>query len=184
MCDSAFHKLMAGILCCCPPNLAPHLAAELYSTCSALNGLPRADVRIFKSGGDSPAPSQEVEPADNAASSRRDAANILRKQHHIKVAGAGALCPDPLGSFEELRTQYKCKMKLLSNIVDCGFHEPTPIQRQAIPCLLEGQDVFAVAPTGSGKTLAFLLPGAFTSTLIPCSLAIHIASGPVLHSPF
>jgi ATP-dependent RNA helicase RhlE len=38
------------------------------------------------------------------------------------------------------------------------FHEPTPIQQQAIPPVLAGQDVLASAQTGTGKTLAFLLP--------------------------
>jgi ATP-dependent RNA helicase DBP3 len=42
----------------------------------------------------------------------------------------------------------------------CGAHsEPTPIQAQAWPCVLNGRDVVAVAETGSGKTLAFALPG-------------------------
>ncbi|MBD2872951.1 DEAD/DEAH box helicase, partial [Paenibacillus arenilitoris] len=39
-----------------------------------------------------------------------------------------------------------------------GINEPTPVQRQAIPLLLEGQDVIAQAQTGTGKTLAFSLP--------------------------
>jgi DEAD/DEAH box helicase len=39
-----------------------------------------------------------------------------------------------------------------------GITEPTPIQAQAIPVLLAGQDVIAQARTGSGKTLAFVLP--------------------------
>src|SRR5947207_7380314 len=38
------------------------------------------------------------------------------------------------------------------------FHEPTPVQREAIPPVLEGRDVLAAAQTGTGKTLAFLLP--------------------------
>jgi superfamily II DNA/RNA helicase len=39
-----------------------------------------------------------------------------------------------------------------------GITEPTPIQQQAIPLLLEGRDLVASAPTGTGKTAAFLLP--------------------------
>ena len=39
-----------------------------------------------------------------------------------------------------------------------GLHQPTPIQVQAIPAVLQSQDVWASAPTGSGKTLAYVLP--------------------------
>ncbi len=39
-----------------------------------------------------------------------------------------------------------------------GFTEPTPVQVQAIPILLEGHDLIASAPTGTGKTAAFMLP--------------------------
>ncbi|MDE2593844.1 MAG: DEAD/DEAH box helicase [Burkholderiales bacterium] len=41
---------------------------------------------------------------------------------------------------------------------DQGFEIPTPIQAQAIPVILEGQDVLGLAQTGSGKTAAFALP--------------------------
>ncbi|KOS28557.1 hypothetical protein ADK18_10310 [Bacillus anthracis] len=39
-----------------------------------------------------------------------------------------------------------------------GFKELTEIQKQAIPTILEGQDVIAESPTGTGKTAAYGLP--------------------------
>jgi ATP-dependent RNA helicase RhlE len=41
---------------------------------------------------------------------------------------------------------------------DAGYTEPTPIQAQAIPTLLEGHDLLGCARTGTGKTAAFALP--------------------------
>ena len=39
-----------------------------------------------------------------------------------------------------------------------GYSEPTPIQRDAIPLVLEGGDLLGIAQTGTGKTAAFVLP--------------------------
>jgi ATP-dependent RNA helicase DeaD len=41
---------------------------------------------------------------------------------------------------------------------DVGYEQPSPIQEQAIPPMLQGQDVIGQAQTGSGKTAAFGLP--------------------------
>ena len=47
---------------------------------------------------------------------------------------------------------------VLRSLREMGFEEPTPVQAQAIPCLLAGRDVVAQALTGTGKTAAFGLP--------------------------
>ncbi len=48
--------------------------------------------------------------------------------------------------------------RLEAGIKDMGFTEPTPIQQQAIPQVLDGLDLLGLAQTGTGKTAAFMLP--------------------------
>ena len=48
--------------------------------------------------------------------------------------------------------------KVLAAVAEMGYEEPSPVQRGAIPAVLEGRDVMAAAQTGTGKTAAFLLP--------------------------
>ncbi|TVP69641.1 MAG: DEAD/DEAH box helicase [Leptolyngbya sp. LCM1.Bin17] len=47
---------------------------------------------------------------------------------------------------------------LLRAVADQGYDQPTPIQQQAIPVILQGQDLLASAQTGTGKTAGFTLP--------------------------
>lgn len=47
---------------------------------------------------------------------------------------------------------------ILQAIIAQGYEHPTPIQAQAIPVLLNGQDVIGIAQTGTGKTASFVLP--------------------------
>ncbi len=53
-------------------------------------------------------------------------------------------------------------LNLSANLLDAlsqvGYTTPTPIQKQAIPPILEGKDIFGCAQTGTGKTAAFALP--------------------------
>jgi ATP-dependent RNA helicase DeaD len=46
----------------------------------------------------------------------------------------------------------------LEALQDVGYEQPSPIQEQAIPALLRGEDIIGQAQTGSGKTAAFGLP--------------------------
>jgi len=48
--------------------------------------------------------------------------------------------------------------ELLRAIDNKGYRQATPIQRQAIPLVLEGKDILAGAQTGTGKTAGFALP--------------------------
>ncbi len=48
--------------------------------------------------------------------------------------------------------------ELLRAVAEQGYDQPTPIQRQAIPIILQGKDVMAGAQTGTGKTAGFTLP--------------------------
>ena len=43
-------------------------------------------------------------------------------------------------------------------VTESGYENPTPIQAQAIPLILEGRDVIGASQTGTGKTAAFALP--------------------------
>ncbi len=47
---------------------------------------------------------------------------------------------------------------ILDAVTEQGYNEPSPIQAQAIPVVLEGRDVMAAAQTGTGKTAGFTLP--------------------------
>src|ERR1700722_4055932 len=47
---------------------------------------------------------------------------------------------------------------LVADRTSLGYEEPTAIQREAIPPLLQGRDVLGQAATGTGKTAAFALP--------------------------
>lgn len=83
-------------------------------------------------------------------------ANALRKSYKGNITGQDI--PLPIGSFEDLITRFSFDKRLLNNLIDNHFTEPTPIQCESIPISLNNRDLLACAPTGSGKTLAFLIP--------------------------
>jgi ATP-dependent RNA helicase RhlE len=64
----------------------------------------------------------------------------------------------PVYEAEHKFTDFAVDPQLMKNIVKRGYENPTPIQDQVIPHILEGKDVAGLASTGTGKTAAFLIP--------------------------
>lgn len=77
---------------------------------------------------------------------------------------------DLISPIEEFEDIVKSEL-LLSNIKSQGFKDMTPIQKWAMPAIMEGHDLIGCAQTGSGKTAAFLLP--VLQTLISSDLESH-----------
>lgn len=96
----------------------------------------------------------------------REEVNRLRNTHKIKISSGGKKgpnenVPDLLESFEQIHNQYQLNFNLRNNLAICGYQQPTPIQMQGIPIMLDksrSSSLMACAPTGSGKTVTFLVP--------------------------
>ncbi|HJT75090.1 MAG TPA: DEAD/DEAH box helicase [Chitinophaga sp.] len=54
--------------------------------------------------------------------------------------------------------QYNISPEIKKSLAELGFKRPTDIQFKAIPSILKGDDVMAIAQTGTGKTAAFAIP--------------------------
>lgn len=78
--------------------------------------------------------------------------NHYRNINNINVVGKHV--PEPAKTFDD----FKVDSDIIENLKKCGYEEPTPIQKQAVPIMLKNRQILACAPTGSGKTAAFLVP--------------------------
>lgn len=76
------------------------------------------------------------------------------KYDNIPVRVSGENAPPPLQLFENAGL----RDIIMNNVRKSGYTVPTPIQKSAIPVIMDGRDLMACAQTGSGKTAAFLLP--------------------------
>lgn len=72
----------------------------------------------------------------------------------MQVKCSGDNAPPPATSFESMGL----RQLLRDNVDKSGYKKPTPIQKYAIPIIMNKRDLMACAQTGSGKTAAFLLP--------------------------
>ncbi|KAF4617056.1 hypothetical protein G7Y89_g15093 [Cudoniella acicularis] len=87
------------------------------------------------------------------------------------------LYPQPLTTFDDLRSTYHISGRMAENLTQQGYKIPTEVQMGSLPLLLHPEtalgdaadelgvtdgrsniDLLSIAPTGSGKTLAFLIP--------------------------
>ncbi|KAF2094635.1 P-loop containing nucleoside triphosphate hydrolase protein [Rhizodiscina lignyota] len=93
-----------------------------------------------------------TEPSEIAEMTEEEVAALRLELGDIKVDGKNV--PRPITKWGQCGLSFKT----MDQIERLGFDEPTPIQCQAIPVIMSGRDVLAVAKTGSGKTMAFLLP--------------------------
>jgi len=76
------------------------------------------------------------------------------KYEDIKVTMQGENKPRPIENFPEAGLH----QRVLNNVQKAGYKTPTPVQKNALPIIMEARDLMACAQTGSGKTAAFLLP--------------------------
>lgn len=76
------------------------------------------------------------------------------KYDSIEVKVSGENAPRPIQSFD----QSGLRSILIENIKKSGYTKPTPVQKYAVPIIMNGRDLMACAQTGSGKTAAFVVP--------------------------
>jgi ATP-dependent RNA helicase DDX42 len=89
------------------------------------------------------------------ANLKEEDVTMIRRDFQIKVVGDQlGFCPKPIISFAH--TGFG--QQVIEKISKLGFEKPSAIQCQALPIILSGLDLIAVAETGSGKTFAFVWP--------------------------
>ena len=75
---------------------------------------------------------------------------------------------------------FNLSKEVLKAVVEMGFEEPSPIQKQAIPTMLNNEDIIGQAQTGTGKTASFGIPivekvnkdSKTTQAMVLCPIAV------------
>ncbi|AWB83808.1 DEAD/DEAH box helicase [Corynebacterium liangguodongii] len=101
--------------------------------------------------------------SENAGASATPEATATENEHNEDDAPSTEAAPanpadevaeEPANGFEAL----DLPKDVVNAVKKVGFEQPSPIQAQTIPLLMEGRDVVGLAQTGTGKTAAFALP--------------------------
>lgn len=124
----------------------PELIKNFYDECDEVKNLTQAEVDKIRS----------------------DNKGTVVDRVFKETEESSAPIPNPVWKFEQCFAKYP---DMMAEILKQGFSNPSPIQSQAWPVLLGGEDLIGIAQTGTGKTLAFLLPA-----------LIHIEHQPVPRS--
>jgi len=113
---------------------------------------------------------------------------VFRFQKHMGVPAActqtfylisvlGFLMPAPRNQRRSMPfSHFQLVAPIVKAVKLCGYSTPTPVQVQAIPKALAGNDLIATAQTGTGKTAAFILP-ALQRLSVP-STSVKKSKGP------
>lgn len=99
--------------------------------------------------------------AKNLKQINEERINHLRNLNRININGNDV--PDLIENFNQFKTQKNwtdetIPDKIIENLLAYGFSEPTPVQMQSIPVMLNNRELMVCAPTGSGKTISYLFP--------------------------
>lgn len=78
----------------------------------------------------------------------------FKKYDEITVEATGNAVPANINTFDDV----KLTTLIRENISLARYDVPTPVQKYALPIIMNGRDLMACAQTGSGKTAAFLVP--------------------------
>ena len=95
-------------------------------------------------------PISEAFPVDTEVASERNDVDYEINDSEISI--------EPAAPLSEGFAAFGLRPEILEGLEAIGFHEPSPIQKAAIPELLLGRDLVGQAQTGTGKTAAFGLP--------------------------
>jgi ATP-dependent RNA helicase DDX52/ROK1 len=105
---------------------------------------------------------------------QREEVAAFRRSMTIRVANKhDPKLPDPVSSFGELSApswwtdshSFQGISRAVERNIELGrWKEPTPVQMQSMPTLLERRDLIGAAPTGSGKSGGFIIPALFLSS--------------------
>ncbi len=97
---------------------------------------------------------EDLKAAEDAEATKDTATVAEAADVDGAVPVEGSASDEPACGF----TALKLRDEVLQTVLERGYSQPTPIQAETIPYILEGRDVFGQAQTGTGKTAAFALP--------------------------